>query len=85
MTTTHADAINALAERLDTCFGVIHNASNSELEQQAIVYAAFLTDLQTGKIGVGVPASELQEMMDLIQQFCHLIETELSTQKGVSA
>lgn len=74
-----ANTINLLIDRLDKCFSLIRAAKNSELDQQALIYAAFLTDIQAGKIKSDT--AEIPEMLDLIEQFCQLVEVELISSK----
>lgn len=71
----HAGAIGLLIDRLDKCFKPIRNANDSELEQQAAIYARFLADLQADQIGLD--AMEIQAMIELVEQFCRLVEEEL--------
>lgn len=70
--------IDQLIDRLNNCFSLIRSAGNVALEQQALIYAGFLTDIQAGKIDFGAPETE---MMGLIEEFCQLIETELVSPK----
>lgn len=64
--------IDALIPRVDNCFDAIRAAGNAALEKQAITYAAFLTDVQAGRISMD---SQVGDMLDLIEKFCTLIET----------
>lgn len=61
-----------LIARVDNCFDVICSAGKATLEKQAITYAAFLTDVQAGRISMD---SQVGDMLDLIEKFCTLIET----------
>ena len=70
--------IDQLIDRLNNCFSLIRSAGNAALEQQALIYAGFLTDIQAGKIDFGAPE---MEMTGLIEEFCQLIETELVSPK----
>ncbi len=71
-----------LIPRLDACFKLIKHAQDSDksanpmldrLQEQGLVYAGFLTDLQENRIQN--PGS-VAEMTALIKEFCQLIETE---------
>lgn len=70
--------IDRLIDRLNNGFTLIRSAGNAALEQQALIYAGFLTDIQAGKIDFGAPE---MEMTDLIGEFCQLVEAELVSSK----
>ncbi len=73
------NAVDLLIDRLDKCFSMIRSANNAELEQQALIYAGFLTDIQAGNIKSDAP--EISEMVGFIEQFCQLVEVELVLSK----
>lgn len=62
--------------RLDSVFALINqhaddNENTPELQSQALLYASFLTDVKDGKIPVD---GEALELLELVQEFCKLIE-----------
>lgn len=75
---------SSLITRLDGCFELINQArSESEpgprpvleqLNEQGVIYAGFLTDMQAGRLAV---SNNTVEMVKLVEAFCNLIETEL--------
>ncbi|MEX3628420.1 MAG: hypothetical protein VB138_01970 [Burkholderia sp.] len=71
---TDAVSVNRLVDRLDACTARLGGESSERA--QAIVYAGFLTDLSEGRLDVG--DSEIGEMVDLIAQFCDLVEAQSS-------
>lgn len=48
------------------------NENTPELQSQALLYASFLTDIKEGRISVEDSTTEL---LELIQEFCKLIES----------
>lgn len=84
MSTFFSTKASSLITRLDGCFELIHQAKSEseigprpildQLNEQGLVYAGFLTDVQAGRLAA---TSNTVEMVKLVEAFCQLIETEL--------
>lgn len=76
--------VSSLIARLDGCFELIRQAKSEseigprpildQLNEQGVVYAGFLTDVQSGRLAA---TPNMVEMVKLVEAFCQLIETEL--------
>lgn len=61
-----------LSVRLDACLGRIDDSG--VVKQHAVMYAAFLTDLEAGRLDGTDP--NVAEMVGLADEFCALVESE---------
>jgi hypothetical protein len=74
MTQINAFAAEAerLVQRLDVCWNSL--GETSPLRPQALIYAGFLSDVVAGRIDSN--GSEVGEMLQLVGEFCGLVEAE---------
>jgi coproporphyrinogen III oxidase len=79
--------VERVQAKLDTIFGQLENMSQSEqdsgaddnvVKHQALVFSFFLSDLQANRIRVH--GQELHEMLHLVDGFCDLVKSDLSSE-----
>jgi len=90
MSTFLSAKASSLIARLDGCFERISQEKSvgvtgsrpilDELNEQGVVYADFLAEVQAGRLAINGNAAQ---MMKLVEAFCQLIETELPTTQGL--
>lgn len=67
---------SALIRRVDRCVGTIgHLEQGNGFHAQALMYAAFLSDLQNQRLDPD--PQTLKDIMGCIEEFCSLVETDL--------
>ncbi|WP_417546447.1 hypothetical protein [Marinobacter sp.] len=80
--------LNTSCQQLDQAIALLNNdtllqpTTRSELQSQAVLYAALLGDIKSKRTQICPVARN--DIAGVVSDFCQLIETELSTPTGVA-
>lgn len=69
MNTNATNDTQGLVTRLDDC---LRRVESPEAQSQGLVYAAFLTDVEKGRVNAQTPAA--QDAMSVVRDFCDLVD-----------